>query len=144
MVTGPAKQTERQPAVLGERYLLWGDVRLDGRAELLAELAIGNMPIDPQASSEELLLLAWERWGQACLQRVIGDYSFGLWDAQEECFWCARDFVGPRPFFMQTPAVSSPSATHWRFFGKCRRCQGRSMRNFLEISSWRVAAKTRR
>lgn len=99
MVTGPAKQTERQPAVLGERYLLWGDVRLDGRAELLAELAIGNMPIDPQASSEELLSLAWERWGQACLQRVIGDYSFGLWDAQEECFWCARDFVGPRPFF---------------------------------------------
>lgn len=99
MVTGPAKQTERQPAVLGERYLLWGDVRLDGRAELLAELATGNMPIDPQASSEELLLLAWERWGQACLERVIGDYSFGLWDAQEECFWCARDFVGPRPFF---------------------------------------------
>jgi asparagine synthase (glutamine-hydrolysing) len=57
------------------------------------------MPIDPQASSEELLLLAWERWDQVCLQRVIGDYSFGLWDAQEECFWCARDFVGPRPFF---------------------------------------------
>jgi hypothetical protein len=94
------------------------------------------MPIDPQASSEELLLLAWERWDQVCLQRVIGDYSFGLWGAQEECFWCARDFVGPRPFFMQTPAVSSPSATHWIFFGKCRRCQGRSMRNFLAISSW--------
>jgi len=29
-------------------------VRLDGRAELLAELANGNRPIDPQASSEEL------------------------------------------------------------------------------------------
>jgi hypothetical protein len=56
-VAGPAKQTERQPAVLGERYLLWGDLRLDGRAELLAELATGNRPIDPQASSEELLLL---------------------------------------------------------------------------------------
>jgi hypothetical protein len=45
---------------------VWGGVRLDGRAELLAELATGNMPIDPQASSEEVLLLAWERWGQAC------------------------------------------------------------------------------
>jgi len=49
MVTGPAKQTGRQPAVLGERFLLWGDVRLDGRADLLAELATGNRPIDPQA-----------------------------------------------------------------------------------------------
>jgi hypothetical protein len=41
MVTGPAKQTERQPAVLGERYLLWGDVRLDGCASCWPNLQPG-------------------------------------------------------------------------------------------------------
>jgi asparagine synthase (glutamine-hydrolysing) len=30
---------------------------------------------------------------------VIGDFSFALWDAQEQTLWCARDFLGPRPFY---------------------------------------------
>lgn len=37
--------------------------------------------------------------GPAYLQHVIGDFSFALWDAAEKTWWCARDFVGARPFY---------------------------------------------
>jgi asparagine synthase (glutamine-hydrolysing) len=37
--------------------------------------------------------------GPAALEHVIGDFSFALWDANEQNQWCARDFVGSRPFY---------------------------------------------
>jgi asparagine synthase (glutamine-hydrolysing) len=98
--TGPAKQAKQQPVVLDGRYYLWGDLRLDGRKELIARLADGTAAhFDDDVSGEDLLLLAWRRWGADCLSQMIGDYSFALWDEAEKCLWCARDFVGARPFF---------------------------------------------
>jgi hypothetical protein len=44
-------------------------------------------------------LHAWRLWGEACLQRIIGDFSFALHDASSKMLWCVRDFVGTRPFF---------------------------------------------
>src|SRR5271170_436004 len=97
--TGPAKQSRVQPVGLGERYKLWGDVRLDGRQELLRRVTEKGDPGAAELTSEELLMRAWALWGEECLTELIGDYSFALWDAQEKRLWCARDFVGARPFF---------------------------------------------
>jgi len=99
LATGPGKQAAHQPVGLDDRLWLVGDVRLDGRRELIAELARGGDPVAADASSEELLLHAWRLWGEASLQRILGDFSFALWDAGQKCLWCARDFVGARPFF---------------------------------------------
>lgn len=38
MLAGPAKQAATQPVAFKDRYLLWGEVRLGGREELLAIL----------------------------------------------------------------------------------------------------------
>lgn len=96
--TGPARQSGRQPVRLGANWIL-GDVRVDGRADLLRELAFHGMHLSTDATSEELILHAWQVWGEACLERVLGDFSFGLWDERNQCLWCARDFVGPRPLY---------------------------------------------
>lgn len=96
--TGPAKQSEQQPVRLGANWML-GDVRVDGRAELLKELASHGTQLSIDTTSEELLLHVWQVWGASCLERIIGDFSFVLWDEAEQCLWCARDFVGPRPFY---------------------------------------------
>ena len=97
MRTGPARQASQQPAIWGDRYWLWGDLRLDDRESLQKHLAGTDREVD--ATSEELLLRAWANWGEKSLEHVIGDFSFALWDAKEESLWCARDFVGPRPFY---------------------------------------------
>lgn len=99
LLSGPAEQARTQPQSLAARYFLWGHVRLDDRTSLICELARLGDPVKPEASSEELLLHAWQRWGESCLQKIIGDFSFGLWDAQAQCLWGARDFVGLRPFY---------------------------------------------
>jgi len=101
MRTGPAPQAETQPQPCGvkERFRLWGDLRVDGRAELCRQLAEEGGALSVEASSEEYFLAAWQKWGEGALERVIGDFSVALWDAKEQTLWCARDFIGPRPFY---------------------------------------------
>ena len=99
MDTYSAPQAQQQPVILGERYFLWGDVRLDGRSELLAELGEREPAPDLDETSERLLLRAWSHWGEQALEHVIGDFSFALWDARQATLVCARDFIGPRPLY---------------------------------------------
>jgi asparagine synthase (glutamine-hydrolysing) len=97
--TGPRQQAAQQPVVLDGRYCLLGDVRIDGQKELLAEIEEVGDEEQPSGTHEELLLRAWRQWGPGCLGKIIGDFSFALWDSVEKTLWCARDFIGPRPFF---------------------------------------------
>jgi asparagine synthase (glutamine-hydrolysing) len=99
MRTDPAAQAETQPVRAGERYLLWGDIRLDAREELREELGEQEFRIGADASSEDYFLRAWQQWGEEALNKVIGDFSLALWDCREQTLWCARDFIGPRPFY---------------------------------------------
>jgi asparagine synthase (glutamine-hydrolysing) len=87
-----------QPASLNSREWIVGDIRLDGKAELTAQLGLSSNEA-PANSDGELLLRAWQKWGPDCLPKILGDYSFALWDNSENTLWCARDFIGARPFF---------------------------------------------
>jgi asparagine synthase (glutamine-hydrolysing) len=93
-----ARQPAAQPARLGANWLL-GDVRVDAREELIRQLAGRKEIITSDCQDEEILLRAWRCWGDGSLQRVIGDFSFALYEHQEKALWCARDFTGARPFF---------------------------------------------
>ena len=57
--TGTRHQTRCQPVQLGRRYRLLGEVRLDARRELIAELLEKQWPATGETSGAELLLLAW-------------------------------------------------------------------------------------
>jgi asparagine synthase (glutamine-hydrolysing) len=94
----PAARTSPPSLRLDGNWVL-GDIRLDAREELLRQLAGRGERIADDTSGEELLLRAWKCWGENCLQRIVGDFSFALWDEKEKSLWCARDFVGPRPFY---------------------------------------------
>lgn len=97
--TGSRHQSRSQPVRLGERYTLLGEVRLDARKQLLSELLDKKQPVTEEASDEELLLFAWSLWGEGTLAKLLGDFSFALWDASRQSLFCGRDFAGARPFF---------------------------------------------
>lgn len=51
------------------------------------------------ATDTEVLLAAWERWGAACLDRLIGMFAFAVWDAVAETLTLVRDRFGVKPMY---------------------------------------------
>jgi asparagine synthase (glutamine-hydrolysing) len=49
----------------------------------------------------EVLLVAYRRWGRACLERMNGMFAFALWDGSRRELFCARDRFGVKPFYYQ-------------------------------------------
>ena len=50
-------------------------------------------------SDAELVLRAYEVWGEACPDRIIGEYAFFIWDARQRRLFGARDAAGTRHFY---------------------------------------------
>ncbi len=47
----------------------------------------------------EVILAAYERWGAACLDRLIGMFAFLIWDSREQRLFAARDRFGVKPLY---------------------------------------------
>ena len=98
----PDAEIDKQPAGLDGRLWIVADARIDARAELIAKLkakssAAGALSLStPDA---ELILHAYDAWGDACAEHLLGDFSFALWDAPGRRLFCARDHFGIRLFY---------------------------------------------
>jgi asparagine synthase (glutamine-hydrolysing) len=46
----------------------------------------------------EVLLKAYERWGESCVERLNGIWAFAIWDAHRQTLFCSRDRFGVKPF----------------------------------------------
>ena len=50
----------------------------------------------------EVILAAYIRWGERCVQKFIGMFSFAIWDESKNQLFCSRDRLGIKPFFFHT------------------------------------------
>ena len=74
------------------------DGRVDNLEDLRRELhARGAVLRD--ASDAELVLRAYEAWGEECPRHIIGEFVFFVWDARERRLFAARDAAGTRHFY---------------------------------------------
>jgi asparagine synthase (glutamine-hydrolysing) len=55
----------------------------------------------------EVILAAYERWGDGCVDRFIGMFAFLLWDQQEQRLFAARDRFGVKPLYYARRADGS-------------------------------------
>lgn len=89
---------EQQPWIgAGGKWVLVYDGRLDNREELAA--ALGMSLAAEIVPDGRLLLAALERWGEAALPRLIGDFALALWDKEARQLLLARDPMGRRTLY---------------------------------------------
>lgn len=47
----------------------------------------------------EVILVAYKQWGEECLRRFNGMWSFAIWDRAQRKLFCSRDRFGIKPFY---------------------------------------------
>ena len=50
-------------------------------------------------SDAELVLRAFETWGDDCARHIDGEFAYMIWNARQRSLHCARDHAGLRPLF---------------------------------------------
>lgn len=94
--TTPESLHEALPLQM-QNCVITADARIDNRDDLLRSLDLVNSP--SVISDSELILTAYMHWGDQCVEKLIGDFAFAIWDGYQQRLFCARDHFGMRPFF---------------------------------------------
>ncbi len=113
---------EHQPFSLDGQTWIVADARIDGRQDLIRELKSSGVllrlssPTGRGAGGEgcsqttfeasrqdhrleaatdaELILRAYQVWGEDCVYHLLGDFAFAIWDGKRRSLFCARDHFG--------------------------------------------------
>jgi asparagine synthase (glutamine-hydrolysing) len=93
---------EKPLAEFAGRLWIAADARIDARTELIEKLKAkrsGACGVSLATPDAELILHAYDAWGDACVEHLLGDFSFAIWDAPRNRLFCARDHMGVKPFY---------------------------------------------
>jgi len=96
--TTPESRLERQPLASDAGNVIVADARLDNRRDLIVALDLTGRPAS-ELGDGELILRAYERWGEECASKLVGDFAFAIWDSRDQRLFCARDHIGVKPFY---------------------------------------------
>ena len=90
---------EHQPLTVDGQVWIVADARIDARRDLIAELRARGHELAADVPDVELILRAYCVWQEECVEHLLGDFAFGIWDAPRRRLFCARDHMGVKPFF---------------------------------------------
>jgi asparagine synthase (glutamine-hydrolysing) len=91
----PEDSFEVQPLLLGGRFALLFDGRIDNRSELADVLGISTGELHSIPDSMIALRL-FDRWGERAFERIVGAFAIIIMDFRNGRLLCARDHMGLR------------------------------------------------
>ena len=98
-ITTPQARAKSQPLQNSQTQdVLVMDGRVDNAEELRRELMSKGLSLRT-GTDAELVLRAYEAWGEDCPQRIVGELAFVIWDERRKKLFAARDVAGTRQFF---------------------------------------------
>ncbi|MBR2566368.1 MAG: asparagine synthetase B [Paenibacillus sp.] len=80
------------------RLIITADAILDNREQLADQLQISKAELSTLADSQ-LILRAYQRWGEQVAGYLLGDFVFAIWDERRHTLFAARDITGMRAFY---------------------------------------------
>lgn len=90
-----------QPFTIGDKTIVFNGEIYNFR-ELRAELTRLRPEYAWRTSGDtEVLLLAYDLWGEQCLQRLNGMFAFAVWDERDKSLFLARDRMGQKPLYVR-------------------------------------------
>jgi len=93
--THERSRLDLEPAVDVHGNMLALDGRIDNYAELSEML---DLPL-AGVSDSEIILAAFEQWGEDTFRNLTGDWALALWSQRDRTLYLARDHAGPRSLF---------------------------------------------
>ncbi|MEP4147159.1 MAG: asparagine synthase-related protein [Halioglobus sp.] len=75
---------------------LTADARIDNREYLIVTLRLDGKN-STAISDSQLILAAFKKWGAKCVDHLIGDFVFAIWNESSRTLFLARDHLGCKP-----------------------------------------------
>ena len=93
----PESLHERLPAAdsTGD-YVITADARIDNREELMRALDLSPAS---EITDSELILAAYEEWGEVCPEKLLGDFAFAIWDVRRQQLFLSSDPMGVKSIY---------------------------------------------
>jgi asparagine synthase (glutamine-hydrolysing) len=88
---------ESLPIVDAEGNMITFDGRLDNCEDLSTQLNLSRTEV----SDSDIVMAAFERWGEACFSHLVGDWAIALWLRKTNTLYLARDHAGARTLYYE-------------------------------------------
>lgn len=102
----PEARYEKQPLFSKcGNYVVVADARIDDRENLMNRLQIPTTLRNTTPDSE-LIIQAYEKWGENCCANLIGNWAFAILDLQQKKWILSRDIMGSYSiYYYDSPKV---------------------------------------
>jgi asparagine synthase (glutamine-hydrolysing) len=87
-----------QPMHYLDRYTITFNGEIYNYLEIKQDLVAAGYQFK-SLSDTEVILAAYDKYGEACLSRFDGMFAFAIWDKKEQLLFMARDRFGEKPLF---------------------------------------------
>ncbi|AZA51869.1 asparagine synthase (glutamine-hydrolyzing) [Chryseobacterium sp. G0201] len=91
-------ESANQPFFLEDRHVLVFNGAIYNYLEIKEELKQNGYSFKT-TSDTEVLLASYDFWGEECVKRFNGMWSFAIFDSKKNILFCSRDRFGVKPFY---------------------------------------------
>ncbi len=97
--TTPESRLESQPHISSHGLIVTWDGRLDNREDLVSQL---RGDVTSSSTDVGIVTRAFERWGENCFRKLIGDWALSVWDPSAQTLVLAVDYACMRRLYYLT------------------------------------------
>lgn len=90
---------DSQPSTIDQRSWIISSARIDARDELVCKLGLTQKLDLETLPDSHLILYAYRKWGEKCLEHLLGDFAFVIWNSQKKELFAARDRFGMKQLY---------------------------------------------